>query len=715
MSKKIIIKTLLLLPIISLVVSLAIPFGGVAFAQSAQDIVDDMLYGDNAATGANPYASPDGVDSLPPRKKDSTKRREKRPLESYFFNDSIRSLKNFKWSPISGVNEVKIGSVDTTLTDWHIDYPFLKEGVGDMYLGGLGQPTQPINFYDRPNYYDAKFFQPYNAYTFRVDNAPFYNVKKPFTQLMYLESGQSNYRESNFGITHAQNIKPSTGFAVDYKARSTKGLYDQQETRNHNLALTAYHTGRRYSLQAGFLNNDIRAEENGGVVGTWTIRDSIFEMPSGVPMRLADAEAYNRYRNYTLFAQQSYGIPFQEFNDDHFTMANHSAIYLGHMIEYERWSKVYSDYNVDYTNDRAYIDEDGNYVSVSEGYYDNWYINPTQTRDSIHERRLTNKLYVQIQPYDRNGLVGLIDGGIALDLYAYNYFSLNSYLTGELERTTRSTWYAYGGTRGKLSRYLEWGANAKIYPTGFRAGDFSIDGNLKLRAFIRNRAVELSGNVKIDRESPSFWEENLFSNHYVFLDPLDAENRSSAEAKFSIPSYNFELKATGMIIDNMIYYDTNSDITQYGGQTTVLSAYMRKMFRLGGLHLDHRALVQYSSNEVVAPVPDFSAVISYYYDFWLVKSVLNLQIGIDCRFTSAYYMPDYNPALSTFFNQREIKSGGYPYMDAFVAAKWKRMRILVKYQHLNNNLFGNDEYFTVANYPLNPGMFKFGISWGFYD
>ena len=66
-------------------------------------------------------------------------------------------------------------------------------------------------------------------------------------------------------------------------------------------------------------------------------------------------------------------------------------------------------------------------------------------------------------------------------------------------------------------------------------------------------------------------------------------------------------------------------------------------------------------------------------------------------------------------NQNEVKIGDYPYVDAFVSAKWKRMRILFKYQHLNKGLFGNGEAFQVARYPLNPGMFKLGISWAFYD
>jgi hypothetical protein len=99
------------------------------------------------------------------------------------------------------------------------------------------------------------------------------------------------------------------------------------------------------------------------------------------------------------------------------------------------------------------------------------------------------------------------------------------------------------------------------------------------------------------------------------------------------------------------------------------------------------------------------------------KEILRLQVGVDGRFNTSYYAQGYNPALSVFYNQDETKVGDYPYLDAFVAAKWKRMRILLKYQHWNCNLFrrANNEYFAIARYPLNPGMFKIGISWTFYD
>lgn len=58
-----------------------------------------------------------------------------------------------------------------------------------------------------------------------TENVPFYNTKKPIIRMTYLESGQKRFREENFNIMHAQNISPTTGFNVDYKARGTRGQY----------------------------------------------------------------------------------------------------------------------------------------------------------------------------------------------------------------------------------------------------------------------------------------------------------------------------------------------------------------------------------------------------------------------------------------------------------------------------------------------------------
>ncbi|MFI3247825.1 MAG: putative porin [Rikenellaceae bacterium] len=696
---------------------------GVLKAQSAKDILDAQLDGEDTSSlyGANPYATEgeegeegeEGSGELP----DSLKkeRKPKVPLESYFFSDEVRAQPNFKWNVNREFNRVEMQQIDTTLNNWRIDYPYYQKGVGDMTLGGLGQATQPIDYADRSRYHNFSFAQPFDAYTYRMENAPFYNVKKPFTLFSYAESGQKTYRESNFGILHAQNIAPSTGFALDYKARSTKGLYQRQDTKNHNLALTFSHTGKQYSIHAGFLNNDIETEESGGVVGIWTVRDSIFEMPIGIPTKLGDAEASNHYRNSSFFVEQSYGIPLQPLDENDFSMADKTAFYVGHSFEYNTWSKIYRDVRATYTNDLFGVDENGNYISVTDEYYENWFIDPEQTRDSIRERVISNRVFVQAQPWDRNGIVGTLDGGVGLDFNMYNQFGLNNYISGDYGSASRTSLFIYGAVHGKFRKYLDWNGDVKIYSAGYRAGDMSIGADVALSAYIRNKPITLSGGFRTELTTPSYWYENLFSNHFVFTDPLDKESETRIHVKLEIPDLDFELGATQSVVSDMIYYDEDSNIAQEGSATSLTSIYLRKKFQFGGLNLDHRILGQWSTNEVVAPVPDLSAYLSYYYEFWVVENVLRLQIGLDARYTTAYYMPDYNPAVSAFYNQRDLKIGGYPYMDAYVAGKWKRMRIFIKYQHLNDGLFGNGEYFSVANYPLNPGMMKMGFSWGFYD
>ena len=41
--------------------------------------------------------------------------------------------------------------------------------------------------------------------------------------------------------------------------------------------------------------------------------------------------------------------------------------------------------------------------------------------------------------------------------------------------------------------------------------------------------------------------------------------------------------------------------------------------------------------------------------------------------------------------------------------------IFVKYEHINYLLKNHGDFFSAADYPINPGMLKFGIKWDFFD
>lgn len=663
--------------------------------------------------GTNPFETQDEEGEL----QDTTKkeRRIRKPLESYFFNDSIRALPNFVYHVDREYNRVKIGPIDTALTDFRIDYPFYEKGVGDAPIGGLGQASIPLDYFERPASFDFGFADPYHVYLYRMENVPFYNLKKPMIRFTYLESGQKRYREENFHVMVAQNISPSTGFNVNYKSRSTRGKYDWSRTKNHNLAVGFNHTGKRYSVHAGYINNHIERQENGGVVGEWAIVDTTFDMATGVPMRLSEAQAKNVYRNNAFFIEQSYGIPLAPVTERDFSIAGLPAVFIGHSFEYNAWSRVYTDYNVPYVNERGHKDDAGNFVPDTISYYKNWFINPLETRDSTYERVISNRLFVQAQPWDRNGVVGTIDGGIGIDVHTYSQFSLGDNLTGKSTKENKTSIFAYGSVEGKIRRYVDWGADFKFYPSGYRSGDLSLGAHIALTGYIRQRPLILQGSFLQERRSPTYWQEHLYSNHFIWSTPLDKEDETRFEVKFSVPSMAFEAGFTEGVISRKIYYDNDSNVAQKNGSVSLTSVYARKDFRFGGFHLDNRVLLQWSTDQEVVPVPLLSAYLSYYYEFWVVRDVLRLQAGLDGRYNTRYYAPGYNPAISQFYNQREVEVGNYPYVDLFVTAKWKRMRIFLKYQHVNMGLFGNGEYFAVARYPLNPGMFKMGISWGFYD
>lgn len=648
--------------------------------------------------GANPFNTQgtDPVDPNATNKADTTKRKPKKPLESYFFDDSVRKQDNFVWNVDMFTNRIHFKQVDTALYLHQVDYEFLRNGVGDAYLGNLGGAAIPLNFFDRTQKRNFSFANAYDEYFMTPENVKFFNTKKAFTHLNYLSAGKANQMEENFAIAHAQNASPSTGFNIDYKSRGTRGIYSWQRARDKSLSMALSHTGKKYTAHGGYIYNSIDLKENGGVLNDSDITDTVFELPQNVPVRLSDAR--NKMKNNAFFLVQSYGVPLKKLTEEDFSIAGRSSLFFGHAIEYNRFSKIYSD------------TKEG-----SGDYYKDWFINPTNTRDSIFESLLSNKLFMQIQPWDRDGIVGLIDVGAGLENHHYYQFNMDQYLDGKTDGENKSSFYVYGAIEGKLKKYFSWGADLRYHLAGDRSQDLNVGGKASISAFIKGRPISLSGSFRYELRSPSYWSENFFSNHYVWFNSFAKENETRLEISLDAPHYGLELRAYQSVISNKIYYGADSKPAQYSGNVSVSGIYARKDFLAGGFHFNNRVLLQWSTAQEVVPVPLASAFLSYFYEFNIVKGVLRLQLGLDGRYNTKYYAFGYNPSIAEFYNQREKEIGGYPMVDAFVNAKWKRMRILVKFQHLNDDLFGDRNYFTVLHYPQNKRILKLGFSWTFYD
>lgn len=659
------------------------------------------------------YGAPSGTidNNAPQQKADSTKKPKiRKPLESYFFDDSTRARSIFVWHPDLKYNEVKQSTIDTLIDGFQTDYPYqrLQGGIGSAYLGNLGGASIPLDAALRPDYRNFSFAQILDAYLVTPDRANFYNTKKPFTHLSYFFGGQKKRLEESLWATHAQQISPSTGMNIDYKSRGTRGTYTNQGARDKNLSLGFSHTGKKYSIHAGYIYNMASLKENGGILRDGDITDTVFDMPEVIDVYLTDAK--NEYKNNVFYLTQSYGMPLRRLSDEDFSIAERSSVFIGHSFLYSRFWRKYTD-----TKSGMAKGED------VKPYYEHWYINPTASRDSTFESLLSNKVFVQLQPWDRNGVVGVINAGIGYDVHHYYQFAMQDYLFKNKGHNENST-YIYGSVEGKVRKYFSWRADAQYHPFGYRSQDMNIGGDISLSIFPKGHPVTLSGSIRLDRRTPGYWMDNYFSNHFAWSNSFEKETETRFSVTFSAPHIGVELGADQSITTNKIYFGADTLPAQHNGSVSVTGLYAKKDFRIGGLHLNHRVLLQFSSAQEVVPVPLASVYLSYFYEFNVVKGVLRLQIGLDGRYNTKYAGFGYNPAIGQFYNRREydedgklLEVGGYPFIDLFAAAKWKRMRIFVKMQHLNDDLIGGRNYFSVAHYPLTKRFLKVGFSWSFYD
>ena len=680
------------------------PYGNDPFQQ--QDPFGNNISGN---LSANPFMTDNAQQDTTAR--DTTKK-ERKPLESYFFDNETRAQKNFAWNINMSKNRIRMTTIDTLLTDFQVDYPFLKKGVGDAYLGNLGAPSVPLAYYDRPVFRDFQMAQPLYSYLYTPENAPYYNVKKPLTQVGYLTAGQRLYAEENITVLHAQNITPSTGFNITFHTMGTKGIYTNQATRDTDFSLGISHNGKRYTGYVGYIFNTIRMKENGGVTDDWYITGTKLDEAFEVPFMLSDAQ--NLMQNHTFYTFHSYGIPLRRLTDDDFSMAGVPAIYVGYSLQYDRWHRLYTD---TYAGMQA-PDPDGGTASnplPTSPFYDNWYFNATASRDSTFESKLSNRLFVQLQPWDRNGIVGTVDAGVGVDTHHYFQFQPEDFLSGNTRGVNRNSFYVYGAVEGKFRKYFDWNGDLRYVPFGYRQNDLEANASAKLSIYFGEHPVSLSGHFGYSLRDPSYWSENYYSNHFIWHNAFQKENETVLDVHLTAPTVNAEAGFYQSVAGNKIYYGPNGAPRQASAPVSVTGIYLRKDFRIGILHLNHRVLMQWSTNQEVVPVPLVSAYLSYFVEFDAVRDVLRLKIGVDGRYNTKYYAFGYNPATGQFYNQRETMIGGYPMLDFYVTAKWKRMRIFLKVAHLSQDFFNTREYFQVLHYPLNRRVFKMGLSWSFYD
>lgn len=296
----------------------------------------------------------------------------------------------------------------------------------------------------------------------------------------------------------------------------------------------------------------------------------------------------------------------------------------------------------------------------------------------------------------------------------YNEHSLS--IGGQLQKTQ--------------GRTLHYDVVAETWLTGEDAGQLKIDGSIDVNFPVFGDTVTLRAKGFFHHFNPTFYYRHYHSRHFWWdNDDLSKIIHSRIEGVFTYRKTRTSLRVAVDELKNYTYmamsYDIDNEfnrtgnkvsIAQKSGAISLFTVSLSQDFKLGPLHWDNVITYQKSSDNDVIPLPDINIYSNLYLRFKIAR-VLKCDLGADIRYFTKYYAPDYSPALGQYAVQTgnvRVKTGNYPLVNAYANFHLKRTRFFVMMSHVNGGS-GSKEYFLTPHYPLNGRIFRFGLSWNFFN
>lgn len=371
------------------------------------------------------------------------------------------------------------------------------------------------------------------------------------------------------------------------------------------------------------------------------------------------------------------------------------------------------------------------YSTPADFYADNYVAGP-YAGDSIYDKtshlRLQNTFAISmLEGFNKWAKAG-VKAFVTSDLRRFVLPSSNS--------NTATTSYnehnlSVGGQLSKTEgKTLHYNVTAETWLLGEDLGQLKIDGAVDLNFPLFGDTVTLAAKGFFHRNNPTFYYRHYHSRHFWWDNTsLSKELHSRVEGLFSYRKTNTTLRVAFDEIQNYTYlamgYNIADDhsrkgntmeVRQKGGAITLLTLSLAQNFKLGPLNWENVITYQKSTDNDVLPVPDLNIYTNLYLRFKIAQ-VLKCDFGADGRYFTKYYAPDYSPALGQYAVQtgdNRVQTGNYPLVNIYANFHLKHTRFFVMMSHVNAGS-GNRQYFLTPHYPLNQRVFRFGLSWNFFN
>lgn len=573
-----------------------------------------------------------------------------------------------------------------------------KKSISNTYLANYPSPYESNIFIERNETEDFHPLSYLRAYLFMPEDVPNFNTTTPYTRLRYYTGGGKGKAENMLDAWHVQNILPFWSVGARYHLISSDGRYAGQKSKISNFSLFSSYERERIALSFLFNIHKGDIQENGGVSDRYYVTDTTVKAEI-IPVWLNNNNVYNTLRNTNVNIQAQYNI------------GKPKEVVHGQDTGQTYPAKAIL--NIRTQGNRRNFDEE----SVNLEYYRRTYMDSTQTADYYKNKiiDISAKFVVNEHPKYKY-LPGLYAG---LNFKRANYDQCTAYDT-----TTRIASYgkkAYAGTyitagifNVDTAALLNYDVAGQLAVLGYYAGNFKVDGYIS-QALRQDKTSLLRADAKIELQSVNPFLKQYAGNHDIWNNDFKAVKTINLEGRYINTRLRTELGVGFTNIFSQVYFDSTAMPRQTAKTLIVLTAWGKEVFRAGHFYFDQSVYFQKSTQEDILSLPTISVYSHNYYQNYLFKNALQLQIGIDLFYNTAFYADNYMPSIMQFYNQRIHKTGNYPKLDVFLNLHIKRAQLFVKYEHANFHIKERGNFFSAADYPINPAMLKFGVQWDFFD
>ncbi len=384
-----------------------------------------------------------------------------------------------------------------------------------------------------------------------------------------------------------------------------------------------------------------------------------------------------------------------------------------HTLKFDNYSRIYEAYE-----------------TPTDYYLNEYYTAGKFAGDSIYDKTRHWELKNTLAIATLEGFSKWAKAGIkAFVSHDMRHFELPD-MEGGFQKYNEHTLCVGGQIRKQQGKILHYNAVAEIGLVGEDAGTLAIDGDVDFNVPFLGDTLTVRGEAFFHRENPSFYYRNYHARHLWWENELDKTIHTRIMGVLQFNKTNTTLRVAVDELKDYAYLSQSYTVTESGTRTGVtvtpvqksgannlLTAQLLQDFRLGILNWENIFTYQHSSDQDAIPVPALDIYTNLYIKFRVAK-VLNIDLGADARFFTSYTAPDYSPYMGQYVVQgngeNNVKLGNYPIINAYANVHIKHTRFFVMMSHVNAGQ-GSKNYFLTPHYPLNGRIFRFGVSWNFFN